>query len=87
MHKDKRTDYPGKKISRTLENKWEDSFTEKIGLVGGNEWQGGNLSYHLESRPKWVPLSDRETAVKLLNYKKNLNAVVIGYSAHLIGDE
>ena len=28
-------------------------ISEEIGLVGGNEWQGGNLSYHLKSRPKW----------------------------------
>ena len=25
----------------------------KIGLVAGDEWHGGNLSYHLKSRPKW----------------------------------
>ena len=50
---DKRTDYPGKKIARAVENQWENNFTGEIGLVGGNEWQGGNLSYHLKSRPKW----------------------------------
>jgi len=50
---DKRTDYPGKKIARIVENQWENNFTEEIGLVGGDEWQGGNLSYHLKSRPKW----------------------------------
>ena len=22
-------------------------------MVGGDEWHGGNLSYHLSSRPKW----------------------------------
>ena len=21
--------------------------------MGGNEWHGGNLSYHLKSRPRW----------------------------------
>ena len=50
---DKRTDYPGKKISLVVQKKWEDNFTNKIGLVGGDEWHGGNLSYHLKSRPRW----------------------------------
>tara|TARA_B100001123_G_C15020845_1_gene911414 strand:- start:113 stop:874 length:762 start_codon:yes stop_codon:yes gene_type:complete len=50
---DKRTDYPGKKISLVVQKKWEDNFTNKIGLVGGDEWHGGNLSYHLKTRPIW----------------------------------
>ena len=50
---DKRTDYPGKKISNVVQKKWNNNFTNKIGLVAGDEWHGGNLSYHLESRPKW----------------------------------
>ena len=49
----KRTDYPGKKISQLVQKEWNKNFINKIGLVGGNEWQAGNLSYHLESRPKW----------------------------------
>ena len=84
---DKRTDFPGKQYAKQIQRAWDEKYNDKINYVLGDEWWGGNLSYHLESRPKWVPLSDRETAVKLLNYKKNLNAVVIGYSAHLIGDE
>ena len=52
-HTDKRTDYPGKKISQIVQEKWENNFTNKIKLVGGDEWHGGNLSYHLKSRPKW----------------------------------
>ena len=48
---------------------------------------GWKFILSLKSRPKWVPLSNKEKAVELLNYKKNLNAVVIGYSAHLIGDK
>ena len=50
---DKRTDYPGKKISQIVQKKWDDNFENKIGLVGGDEWHAGNLSYHLKSRPKW----------------------------------
>ena len=49
----KRTDYPGKKISQIVQKKWENNFSNQIVLVGGDEWHGGNLSYHLESRPKW----------------------------------
>ena len=50
---DKRTDYPGKIISEVVQKKWDNNFTNKIGLVGGDVWHGGNLSYHLKSRPKW----------------------------------
>ena len=50
---DKRTDYPGKQIAQKVEKKWESNFTNKIRLVGGDEWHGGNLSYHLRPRPKW----------------------------------
>jgi len=50
---DKRTDYPGKKISQIVQEKWKYNFTNKIKLVGGDEWHGGNLSYHLKSRPRW----------------------------------
>ena len=49
----KRTDYPGKEIAKIVQTNWENNFSEKIGLVGGNEWYGGNLSYHLKSRPVW----------------------------------
>ncbi len=84
---DKRTDFPGEQYAKQIQETWDKNFNGKIIYVIGDEWWGGNLSYHLNSRPKWVPLSNREKAVKLLNYKKNFNAVVIGYSAHLIGDK
>jgi len=51
--KNKRTDYPGKEISQIVQKKWDDSFVNKIGIVGGDEWHGGNLSYHLKDRPIW----------------------------------
>ncbi len=84
---DKRTDFPGEQYAKQIQKEWDKKYNSKIIYVIGDEWWGGNLSYHLNSRPKWVPLSNREKAVQLLNYKKNLNAVVIGYSAHLIGDK
>ena len=50
---DKRTDYPGKEISMKVQNKYVENFKSEIKLVVGEEWHGGNLSYHLKSRPKW----------------------------------
>ena len=29
-------------------------------MVGGDEWHGGNLSYHLKSRPKWDNILENE---------------------------
>jgi 4-amino-4-deoxy-L-arabinose transferase-like glycosyltransferase len=49
----KRTDYPGKEIARLVEIRWKKNFTNTIGIVVGDEWVAGNLSYHLKSRPKW----------------------------------
>ena len=48
----KRTDYPGKEISRLVQNKWNDNFVNEIKIVIGDEWSAGNLSYHL-TRPVW----------------------------------
>ena len=31
---------------------WDKNRDEKIIYVYGNEWEGGNLSYHLKDRPK-----------------------------------
>ena len=53
IDKTKRTDYPGKEISRLVQNKWNDNFINEIRLVIGDEWSAGNLSYHLNSRPAW----------------------------------
>jgi 4-amino-4-deoxy-L-arabinose transferase-like glycosyltransferase len=49
----KRTDFPGKEIARLVQNRWDKNFTNKIAIVVGDEWLGGNLSYHLKSRPRW----------------------------------
>jgi len=51
---DKRTDYPGKEIARLVENKWYKNFRNEITIVVGDEWAAGNLSYYLNSRPKWI---------------------------------
>ena len=49
----KRTDFEGKEIARLVQTKWNKNFTNKISIVVGDEWLGGNLSYHLQSRPRW----------------------------------
>jgi len=57
---DKRTDYPGKQISQVVQKKWENNFSNKIGIVGGDEWHAGNLSYNLKSRPLWDNIFETE---------------------------
>ena len=37
----------------------------KISIVVGDEWYAGNLSYHLESRPKWF--NTIENNLKIIN--------------------
>lgn len=50
---DKRTDYQGKEISDLVQSRWDKNFSNEIAVVIGDEWHGGNLSYHLFSRPVW----------------------------------
>ncbi len=64
---DKRTDYPGKKISQKVQKKWDLEFNDPINVVLGNEWNAGNLSYHLKSRPVWDGVVDKN---KLDGYNK-----------------
>ncbi len=73
---DKRTDYPGKKISNIVQKKWDNNFINKIELVSGDEWHGGNLSYHLESRPKWDNLFKKDKKKPILD--PNAGFVMIG---------
>ncbi|MBD1109282.1 glycosyltransferase family 39 protein [Pelagibacterales bacterium SAG-MED50] len=65
---DKRTDYPGKEIAIKTQYAWDQQFNSKINVVYGNEWNAGNLSYHLESRPKWEGLVEREKLDQLKDY-------------------
>ena len=61
---DKRTDYPGKEIAAKVKIVWDQDFDNEIEFVTGNEWNAGNLSYHLKSRPKWEGLTNNETLEK-----------------------
>jgi len=74
---DKRTDYPGKMISLVVQEKWENNFSNKIDVVGGNEWHAGNLSYHLESRPIWDNIFENKKVNISENDKKD-GFVLIG---------
>ena len=66
---EKRTDYNGKKIAEIIQKKWEDNFIGEIGLVSGDEWYAGNLSYHLKSRPKWDNIEEDNKTVLLKDIK------------------
>ena len=72
----KRTDYPGKEISQIIQKKWESNFVNKIGLVGGDEWHGGNLSYHLKDRPVWDNILENTKISSLRNIEDGF--VLIG---------
>jgi hypothetical protein len=61
----KRTDYPGKEISDLVQRKWTKNFSNEIMVVIGDEWSAGNLSYHLNSRPKWFNEMNNEDLKKI----------------------
>ncbi|MDC1128332.1 glycosyltransferase family 39 protein [Candidatus Pelagibacter sp.] len=65
---DKRTDYPGKEIGIKTQYAWDQQFKSKINVVYGNEWNAGNLSYHLKSRPVWEGFIEREKLDQLKDY-------------------
>ena len=65
---DKRTDYPGKEIAMKTQYAWDQQFDSKINVVLGDEWNAGNLSYHLKSRPVWEGVVQREKLDQLKDY-------------------
>ena len=65
---DKRTDYPGKEIAIKTQYAWDQQFDSKINVVLGNEWNAGNLSYHLKSRPVWEGFVERSKLDQLKDY-------------------
>ena len=65
---DKRTDYPGKEIAIKTQYAWDQQFNTEINVVYGNEWNAGNLSYHLKSRPVWDGTVEREKLDQLKDY-------------------
>ena len=75
---DKRTDYPGKEIAIKVQYVWDQQFDNPINVVFGNEWNAGNLSYHLKSRPSWVGFIDQN---KINNLKEHMciDDICVGY--------
>ena len=65
---DKRTDYPGKEIAIKTQYAWDQQFNSIINVVFGDEWNAGNLSYHLKSRPVWEGFVEREKLDQLKDY-------------------
>ena len=74
---DKRTDYPGKEIAIKTQYSWDQQFDSKINVVLGDEWNAGNLSYHLKSRPVWEGFVNREKLDQLKDYMC-LDSVCVG---------
>ena len=64
----KRTDYPGKEIAIKTQYVWDQQFNSIINVVYGNEWNAGNLSYHLKSRPVWKGIVERQKLDELKDY-------------------
>ncbi len=65
---DKRTDYRGKEIAIKTQYAWDQQFSSTINVVLGNEWNAGNLSYHLKSRPVWEGIVEREKLHQLKDF-------------------
>ena len=74
---DKRTDYPGKEIAMKTQYAWDQQFSSKINVVLGDEWNAGNLSYHLKSRPVWEGIVQREKLDQLKDYMC-LDSICVG---------
>tara|TARA_Y100001936_G_scaffold213697_1_gene222851 strand:- start:174 stop:1505 length:1332 start_codon:yes stop_codon:yes gene_type:complete len=86
---DKRTDFPGKERAEKIQSAWNKKYKSKIQYVVGDEWYGGNLSYHLESRPKWIPSWDKK-AYKLIKSKDRMSGLLNSefiYPALIIGNK
>jgi len=74
---DKRTDYPGKEIAMKTQYAWDQQFDTKINVVLGDEWNAGNLSYHLKSRPVWEGIVQRDK-LDQLKYYMCLDSICVG---------
>ncbi len=75
---DKRTDYPGKAIAIKTQYAWNQDHKEPINVVLGDEWNAGNLSYHLKSRPVWQGLITKDKLNSLSKFTC-IDNICIGY--------
>ena len=55
-------------IAEKVQQKWNEEFNIPINVVLGNEWNAGNLSYHLDSRPVWEGFVNDNKLDKLNKY-------------------
>ena len=78
---DKRTGFPGKKFAILVQMEWDKRYKNKIKWIFGDEWYGGNLSYHLKSRPKWHYSKDRDRGAR---YDKHPTGII--YVGDWFGD-
>ena len=76
--KNKRTDYPGKQIAIKIQYAWNQDHKESINVILGDEWNAGNLSYHLKSRPVWEGLITKDKLNSLTKFTC-IDNVCIGY--------
>ena len=53
---------------------WDQKYKSEIYYVIGDKWYAGNLSYHLDSRPKWI--------IELKDESKNLNKEGVIYTGN-----
>ena len=74
---DKRTDYPGKDIAMKVQYVWDQQFDNPINVVLGNEWNAGNLSYHLKTRPVWDGEID-QNKLDTYNYYICIDRICLG---------
>ncbi len=74
---DKRTDYAGKEIAMKIQYAWDQQFNSTINVALGDEWNAGNLSYHLKSRPVWEGVVEREKLDQLKDYMC-LDSICVG---------
>ena len=75
---DKRTDYPGKAIAIKTQYAWNQDHKEPVNVVLGDEWNAGNLSYHLKSRPVWEGLITKDKLNSLTKFTC-IDNICIGY--------
>jgi hypothetical protein len=76
--KNKRTDYPGKQIAIKIQYAWNQDHKESINVILGDEWNAGNLSYHLKSRPVWEGLITKDKLNSLSKFMC-IDDICIGY--------
>ena len=79
---EKRTDYNGREIAENIQKIWNKKYKSEITYVKGDEWHAGNLSYHLESRPKWLAIdSEKIIRTKEIMLPKEIKIPVRLYGA------